>query len=88
MLMKILICGLDTSTTVPYNSYATPDVLDIIITKDPVTIMYLTTCCPDLRTDWPKLQASLEDGLRSDPDIPNEVAIEACVLKLSCAILK
>jgi len=40
-----LIYGLDTPTTIPYNSYATPDVLDIIITKDLVTIMYLTTCC-------------------------------------------
>ena len=43
---------------------------------------------PDLRTDWPKFQASLESGLPSNPDLPNQVAIDACVKELSNAISK
>jgi hypothetical protein len=38
--------------------------------------------------DWPKFQACLEAGLPSDPDLPNEVAIDACVKELSSAISK
>jgi len=35
---------------------------------------------PDFRrTDWPKFQASQEAGLSSNPDLMNEVAIDACV---------
>jgi hypothetical protein len=42
---------------------------------------------PDLRrTDWPKFQACLEAGLLSNPDLQNEVAIDACVKELSSAI--
>ena len=39
-----LIHGPNTPTTVPYSSSATPDVLDIAITKDLVFPVYLTTC--------------------------------------------
>ena len=39
-----LIHGPSTPTTVPYNSSATPDALDIAITKDLVFPVYLTTC--------------------------------------------
>jgi hypothetical protein len=39
-----LIYGPDAPTTVPYNSSATPDVLDIVITKDPIFPVYLTVC--------------------------------------------
>jgi hypothetical protein len=39
-----LIYGPDTTTTIPYNSSATPDVLDIVITKDLAIPMYPTTC--------------------------------------------
>ena len=42
----------------------------------------------DLRTDWSKFQASLEGGLPSNPDLRNEVAIDACVKELSSAISK
>jgi len=38
-----LIYGLKTPT-IPYNPSATPDVLDNVIMKDPVTPVYLTTC--------------------------------------------
>ena len=34
----------------------------------------------DLRmTDWSKFQACLEAGLPSNLDLPNEVAIDACI---------
>jgi hypothetical protein len=38
------IYGPETPTTIPYNSSATPDVLDIVVTKDLVIPVYLTTC--------------------------------------------
>ena len=44
---------------------------------------------PDLRrNDWPKFQSCLEAGLPSNPYLPNELAIEACVKELSNAISK
>ena len=33
-----------TTTSIPYNSSATPNVLDIVLTKNLVTLVYLTTC--------------------------------------------
>jgi len=39
-----LIFGQDTPTTNPYNPLATPDVLDIVITKNLASSMYLTSC--------------------------------------------
>jgi hypothetical protein len=39
-----LIYGPSIPTTVPHNSSATPDALDIVITKDLVTTVYLSTC--------------------------------------------
>jgi hypothetical protein len=39
-----LILGLDTPTTNPYNPFATPDVLDIVITKKVPFPVYLTSC--------------------------------------------
>ena len=39
-----LIFGLDTLTTNPYNHSATPDVLDIVVTKDVPFQVYLTSC--------------------------------------------
>jgi hypothetical protein len=36
--------GPSTPTTLPYNPSATPDVIDIAITKDPVLPLRLTTC--------------------------------------------
>lgn len=39
-----LIYGPSKSTTAPDNSSATPDVLDIVITKDLVTVVYLNPC--------------------------------------------
>jgi hypothetical protein len=109
-----LIYGPNTPTTVSYSPSATPDVLDIVITKDLVSLVFLTTCSalssdhlpilidkncrssflsppdrPDLRRiDWPKFRACLEAGLPSNPDLRNEVAIDACVKELSSAISK
>jgi len=39
-----LIFGPDTPTTNPYNTSATPDVLDIMIVKDLPFLVYLTSC--------------------------------------------
>jgi hypothetical protein len=39
-----LIRGPNSPTTVPYDSFATPDILDIVITKDLSTPKYVTTC--------------------------------------------
>ena len=39
-----LIYGPNTPTAISYNSFATPDALDIDTTKDLVTLVYLTTC--------------------------------------------
>jgi hypothetical protein len=39
-----LIFGTDTPTTNPYNPSATPDVLDIVITRDLPSSVYLTSC--------------------------------------------
>lgn len=102
----------NTPTSIPYNPSATPYILDIVITKDLVTPMYLTCSAlssdhlsllinkrcrssflgppdrPDLRTDCSKFQACLEAGPLSKPDLPNEVAIDACDEELSSAISK
>jgi len=40
------------------------------------------------RTDWSKFQACLEAELPSNPDLLNEMAIDACVKELSSLILK
>jgi hypothetical protein len=42
--------------------------------------------CPDIRTDWSKFQTCLEAGLPSNPDLPNEVAIDTCDKELSSTI--
>jgi hypothetical protein len=39
-----LIFHLDTPNTIPYNLSATPDVLDIVITKDLASPVHLTSC--------------------------------------------
>jgi len=39
-----LIFGPDTTSSNPYNTLATPDVLDIVITKNLTSPVYLTSC--------------------------------------------
>jgi hypothetical protein len=39
-----LIFGPDTPTTVPHNPLVTPDVLDIVMTRNLTSPVYLTTC--------------------------------------------
>jgi len=51
-------------------------------------ILSQPTNTPDLRTDRPNFQACLEAGLKSSPDLQNEVAIYACVKEPSSAISK
>jgi hypothetical protein len=58
-----LIFGPDTQTTNPYNLSATPDVLDIAVTKELLFPVYLTSCCA-LSSD-PALKAEVNRLLRS-----------------------
>jgi hypothetical protein len=44
------ICIPDSTITVPYNSCATPEILDTVLTKDVVNPVYLMTCST-LRSD-------------------------------------
>ena len=105
-----LIYGPNKPITILYNPSVTPHVLDIIITKDLVTPVHLSTCSalnsdhlpilidtrcqspfklPDLRrNDWSKFEAFLEAGHPSNPDLPNEVAIDARAKESSRAISK
>jgi hypothetical protein len=67
-----LIYGPNTPTTVPYSSSATPDILDILITKDLTTLVHLTTCSA-LNSDH--LPILIDIGCRSSflnlPDRPD-----------------
>ena len=47
-----------------------------------------STGSPRFQTGWAKFQVCLEDGLPSNTNLPNEVAVNMCVKKLSSAILK
>jgi len=66
-----LIFRLDTPTTKPYNSLATPEVLDIVITKNLTSPAYLTSCSA-LSSDH--LQVFIDTTFRSSfqhpPDRP------------------
>jgi hypothetical protein len=50
--------------------------------------LFSLTDSPNLRTDWPKFEASLKAGLPSNPDLPNEMAIDSSFNELSNAISK
>ena len=67
-----LIFGPDTPTTNPYNPSATPDVLDIAVTKNVPFPVYLTSCSA-LRSDH--LPVLIDTAFRSSfhhpPDLPN-----------------
>ena len=54
-----LIFGPDTPTTNPYNPSATPDVLDIVITKDLPFPVYLTSCSALSSDNLPVLIVSI-----------------------------
>jgi hypothetical protein len=66
-----LMFGSDSPTTNPYNEWATPDVLDIVITKDLPSSVALTSCSP-LSSDH--LPVLIDNGCRSSyqhpPDRP------------------
>jgi len=67
-----LIFGPDTPTTNPYKPSATPDVLDIVVTKDVPFQVYLTSCSA-LNSD--QLPVLIDNACRSSfhhpPDCPN-----------------
>jgi hypothetical protein len=50
-----LIFGPDTPTTNPYNASATPDVLDIVITRNLTSPVYLTSSCAQSSDHLPVL---------------------------------
>jgi len=67
-----LIFGPDTPTTNPYNPYATPDVLDIMLTKKLTSSVYLTSCC-SLSSDHFRLliDTKCRSSLKHPPDHPD-----------------
>ena len=67
-----LIYGLKTPTTIPYNLSGPPDVLDIVITKDLVTPVYLTTCSALTLDHLPTLiDTRCRSSFLSPPDCPD-----------------
>jgi hypothetical protein len=67
-----LIHGPNTPTTVPYNPSATPDVLDIVITRDLFFPVHLTTCST-LRPDHLPIliDTQCRSSFLSPPDRPD-----------------
>ena len=67
-----LIYGPNTPTTVPYNPSATPDVLDIAITKDLVSPVYPTTCSALSSDHLPILiDTQCRSSFLNPPDCPD-----------------
>jgi hypothetical protein len=66
-----LIYGPDSPTSVPYNSTATPDVLDIVITKEQTFPVYLTSCSAQSTDHLPVLiDTTCRTSFRNLPDRP------------------
>ena len=87
-----LIFGPDFPTTNPYNPLVTPDVLDIVITKNLSIPVYLTSCSAisyDFKcTAWASFQTQLEELIQFDSELHNEMDIDTCVQNFSGAVLK
>ena len=67
-----LIFGPDTPTTNPYNPSATPDVLDIAVTKDVPFPVYLTSCSALSSDHLPGLiDTACRSSFHHPPDRPN-----------------
>jgi hypothetical protein len=77
-----LVHGTNSPTTVPYNSFATPDVLDIVITKHLSTPVYLT--CSALNSDH--LPTLIDTESRSSflnlPDRPDLRNTDWCTFQM------
>jgi hypothetical protein len=67
-----LIDGPDTPTTVPYNPSATPDVMDISLTKNVRTPVHLTACSA-LSSDYLPIliDTTCQSSFLNTPDRPN-----------------
>jgi hypothetical protein len=67
-----LTYGPNTPTTVPYNPSATPDVIDIAITKDLDYQVYLTTCSTLCSDHFPILiYTQCRSSFFNPPDCPD-----------------
>jgi len=67
-----LIFGPDTPTTNPYNPLATPDVLDIVITKNLTSPVYLTSCSALSSDHLPVLiDTTCRSSFQHPPDRPD-----------------
>src|SRR5215475_407826 len=67
-----LIFGPDTPTTNPYNPLATPDVLDIVITKNLTSPVYLTSCSALSSDHLPVLiDTTCRSSFQNPPDRPD-----------------
>jgi hypothetical protein len=70
--ISCLIYGPSTPTTIPYNPSATPDVLDIVITRDLVFPVHLTPCSALSSDHLPVLIATqCRSSFLSPPDRQN-----------------
>jgi hypothetical protein len=67
-----MIFGPDTPTTNPYKTLATPDVLDIVITKNLTSPVYLTSC-PVLSSDHRLvlIDTTCRSSFQHPPDRPD-----------------
>ena len=67
-----LIFGPNSPTTKPYNPLATPDVLDIVITKNLTSPVYLTSCSALSSDNLPVLiDTSCRSSFQHSPDRPD-----------------
>ena len=67
-----LVFGPETPTTNPYNPSATPDVLDIALTKDVLFLVYLTSCSALSSDHLPLLiDTRSRSSFHHPPDRPN-----------------
>ena len=71
LLMELRISGPDSPITIPYNSSATPDVLDVVITRDLPTSVVFTSSSALISDHFPVL---IDSGCRPfdhPPDRPD-----------------
>jgi hypothetical protein len=63
-----LIFGTDTPTTNPYNTPATPDALDIVITRNLPSLVHLTSCSEHLPV---RIDTMRRSSFQYSPDRPD-----------------
>ena len=83
-----LLIGPDTSTTNPYNPSATPDVLDIAVTKDVPFQVYLTSCSALSSDHLPVLiDTACRSSFHPPQDRPNSGALIGPTSRLTWKVI-